>query len=149
MTPVLNRRPDWFAVEAAGAAGRFGPVWLRAAGILKDGHLYTGPRHNVIIKVMAEDGHKRINTLGEQGFVTNAGRLIDRVAAGRLALVNGQVAALSYSNKELYSEEVWAFSEYEHPDPRQVVRCYQGDMISAPSGRKVDPRTACLDAIEH
>lgn len=148
MPPVVQGPLAWHEVEAAGNDGCFGSEWLCAAAIRKDGRIYTGPRHNVIIRVMARDGHKRINTEGEMVFFTNRGQLLDRVSAGRLALVNGQVAQLNYSTKELYSEEVWGFNEHAHPDCASTVRCYQDNMISTPAATATDPRLVCLTGID-
>lgn len=42
-----------------------------------------------------------------QGFLTSTGRFVDRKEAAKIALASGQIEKLNYSNKELYSEDLY------------------------------------------
>lgn len=42
-----------------------------------------------------------------QGFLTSTGRFVDRKEAAKIALASGQIEKLNYSDKELYSEDLY------------------------------------------
>lgn len=44
---------------------------------------------------------------GEQGFVTNRGRFVDRTEAGRIVQTSGQTTTRSHCNDNLFSEDIW------------------------------------------
>ena len=82
---------------------------IHAVAITQDGIVYTLPRpnrhHNVIALIVDRVGKYRPYN-GEQGFITNKGRFVDRVEAADIALACGQVLKLMDSG-ELFSEDVW------------------------------------------
>lgn len=83
------------------------PIAITLAAIEYGGVIYTGKRHHLIIKDMVNSqvpgGAKRFHN---QGFVTNEGEYLNRKEAARIALLAGQIEKLSYSEDELFSEEV-------------------------------------------
>lgn len=81
-------------------------VTISAAAILQDGKVYTGKRHHLIIRDIAEQTGIRPVT-GRQGFVTSNGRFVGRKQAARIALQAGQITKLKYDPEELFSEELW------------------------------------------
>jgi hypothetical protein len=80
-----------------------------AAAILYSGvvHVIAAPaRHHTIIHAMVESGHaKPIG--GTQGFITSAGRFVDREEGARIAASAGQINSAEYPRDMLFSEDVW------------------------------------------
>lgn len=79
--------------------------------IAHDGSVFSLPapnRHHHCIRAMAARGDPT-PIRGEQGFVTDSGRFVDRLEAGKIAESNGQATrtAGSYPGGELYSEDLW------------------------------------------
>lgn len=62
-------------------------------------------RHHDIIHHLAKSGFKTPIT-GEQGFITNEGRFVDRVEAKRIVIESGQLIKTEFSR--LYSEDLWS-----------------------------------------
>ena len=58
--------------------------------------------HDVIKEIHNQTGD--MNIVGEQGFITNTERFLDRQDAARLAFVNGQIQIFVH---ELFSENLW------------------------------------------
>ncbi len=72
-------------------------------------------RHADVMREMAKSGHK-IPIGGEQGFVTNEGRFVNREAARKIANDADQIIAsrigpdgvpYKFQHRELFSEDVW------------------------------------------
>lgn len=81
---------------------------ITAAAIVYEGRLYTLPkpaRHFDVIKVIWQEIKKQV-TCETQGFVTDEGKFLDRIEAGKHALACGQLKELSCP-PDLYSEDVW------------------------------------------
>jgi hypothetical protein len=77
-----------------------------ASAIKKDGVVYTGRRHNNILCDRSRPfGFLRA---GEQGFVTDTGEFLDRVAAAVHAFECGQLSERKViEGGRLYSEDLW------------------------------------------
>lgn len=78
---------------------------IQAAAILRDGRIWTGRRHHLIIRQMVIElgpGAKPIND--PQGFTTEDGRFVDREEAARLAFESGQMDRVVAS---LFSEDIF------------------------------------------
>ncbi len=76
--------------------------------IATDGTMWTLPppyRHGDIIFILAGRGHKT-PIKGEQGFVLNDGKFINREDALKLARDNGQLLK-EHNPKYLFSEDLW------------------------------------------
>ena len=76
---------------------------------IDNGVVYTLPkpyRHHHIIKMMINEYDELAPIIGEQGFVTDTGKFLDRESAATLALQNGQCNELD-SPPELFSEDLW------------------------------------------
>lgn len=81
------------------------PERIETAAILFQGNVYTGRNHALIIaeiRVIA----KVDKVIGEQGFVTDTGRFVSRIEAGRIALACGQISHLRYPAMGLDSGEI-------------------------------------------
>jgi hypothetical protein len=73
------------------------------------GIVFCGWRHSNCIYQMAaltglsdhQAGH------GEQGFLTNQNRFVDRIEGAKIALKCGQITKLEYSKDTLYSEDLY------------------------------------------
>jgi hypothetical protein len=79
-----------------------------AAAIREGACVFTGPHHATIIHYIVQcAGIKPVK--GEQGFMTSAGRFVNRYQARRIALNAGQVNTLADS---LLSEELWSVPEW-------------------------------------
>ena len=73
------------------------------------GIVFCGWRHpNCMYQMVAitglsdyEAGH------GEQGFLTNKNRFVDRKEGAKIALESGQIEKLNYSKDTLYSEDLY------------------------------------------
>jgi hypothetical protein len=76
-----------------------------AAAILERGRVWTGIRHHLIIRdIVAELGQGAAPILGEQGFVTDDGRFVEREEAAKIAFDAGQIGQ---PKKYLFSEDVF------------------------------------------
>lgn len=79
-----------------------------AAAIVYEGRLYTLPqpaRHAHVIGIIWHEIKKQV--AGEtQGFVTDEGKFLDRIEAGKHALACGQLKELEHP-PDLYSEDLW------------------------------------------
>jgi hypothetical protein len=74
----------------------------------EDGKVYSLPkpaRHHNVIRMMVEQGH-RTPVCGEQGFVLDDGRYVNRKQAAALALESKQIIELRWP-PDLYSEDLW------------------------------------------
>jgi hypothetical protein len=81
-------------------------VRITAAAIRHDGKVYTGRRHCQIIRdIVASTSTKRV--LGEQGFVLEDGRFVNREDAAFIALASGQIKELKFNTTKLFSEDLW------------------------------------------
>ena len=72
--------------------------------------LLAPKRHGDIIRAVCALGADHATPQGcEQGFLTDAGRFLDRKAAGLLADASGQAHRTpgSYVSGELFSEDLW------------------------------------------
>lgn len=78
---------------------------IKEAAILQEGKVYTGRRHNEIIHELVNRFGYAPPIKGAQGFVTEDGRFLDRVEAGKEAIRCGQIDKLRRPPK-LYSEEL-------------------------------------------
>jgi len=81
---------------------------IEAAAILQNGKIYKGFRHHLIIRDIVKELNIKPVT-GEQGFVTNSGRFVEREEALKIALAANQIKIENkIGNKNiLFSEEVW------------------------------------------
>lgn len=76
--------------------------------ILIGGEVISLPRpnrHHNLFPICKSRGFKA-PYYGEQGFITDTGRFLNRIEGGKLALENGQVQKL-HAPPELFSEDVW------------------------------------------
>lgn len=87
---------------------------IKEAAISFQGKVYTGHRHhNVIRRIVAETGVKRVGAQWPQGFVTEEGEFVDRHEAARIALAAGQVVTGKakvqhvFNGHTLYSEDLY------------------------------------------
>lgn len=74
-----------------------------------DGKVWMVPppgRHHHIIRKMARAGCD-LPITGEQGFVTDIGRFIDRAEAVRVATAAGQITKPKFQSNALFSEDLW------------------------------------------
>jgi len=78
---------------------------IKEAAILLDGEVYTGRRHHNIIHDLAGRGFKT-PIGGKQGFVTDAGRFVDRIEGAVIAIKSGQIQKLQWPPL-LYSEDLY------------------------------------------
>jgi hypothetical protein len=80
------------------------------AAIRKDGIVYTMPppaRHNNILHLCEElTTSGLVMARGDQGFVTNTGRFVDRIEAASIAIAAKQIEELKWP-PSLYSEDLW------------------------------------------
>lgn len=80
------------------------------AAIKKDGVVYTLPqpaRHNQVLRLCEELLTKGlVRARGDQGFLTNKGRFVDRIEAAAIALAAKQIEKLGWP-PNLYSEDLW------------------------------------------
>jgi hypothetical protein len=83
---------------------------VEAAAIRYRNVVYSVPkpgRHFNVCYVMAKDHALGPETMHDQGFVTSAGRFVDRYEARRLAEAAGQLVPNAYTLPQLFSEDVW------------------------------------------
>lgn len=76
----------------------------------EDGIVHTLPkpnRHHNIIWMLAPTGKYKLPIFGEQGFITNTGRFVDRIEARKIAEAANQLIERARDKKQLYSEDVW------------------------------------------
>lgn len=75
------------------------------------GIIFCGWRHlNCMYQMVAITGKRSIESeVGEiiQGFLTSKNRFVDREEGAEIALENGQIEELKYSNNKLYSEDLY------------------------------------------
>ena len=79
-----------------------------AVAINQDGTVYSLPppnRHPHLINQVIWPIIKRMVN-GEQGFLTNTGRFVDRVEGAKIAVDSGQIPFLRWPPL-LYSEDLW------------------------------------------
>lgn len=88
---------------------------IAAAAIQCEGEVYSLPRpnrHHHILWRWAEvlapqpQGAQLARARGVQGFVTSAGRFVERIEAGALAMEAGQLTKLKWP-PQLYTEDLW------------------------------------------
>lgn len=83
---------------------------IKAAAIKDhDGTVYQLPppaRHHNVIRLMVEAGRPKPIT-GEQGFVLEDDRFVDRVTAKQIAVAANQQIPRAMNLRELFSEDVW------------------------------------------
>ncbi|MBX4190100.1 hypothetical protein KW791_02285 [Candidatus Parcubacteria bacterium] len=77
------------------------PERIKLAAILCNGKIYTGKRHNLIIREIVEK--TQAPAKGEQGFVTEEDRFVSRSEAAKIAFAAGQIIT---PKDILYSEDV-------------------------------------------
>jgi len=81
---------------------------IKESAILFNGVVFTGRRHHdVISKIIAETGVKKVGGEHTQGFVTDDGKFVDREEAAKIALQRGQIKKLKFNSKELFSEDLY------------------------------------------
>ncbi len=79
---------------------------IRSAAIIHDGLTFEGRRHGEIMRDIV-DSTGATKVIGQQGFVTNLGRFVDRKEAATIAISSGQIEELRFSKTELFSEDLW------------------------------------------
>ena len=93
---------------------------ITAAAILRDGKIYQLPppaRHGDVMSMLGttetEDGEMWTLHDGDQGFVTNTGRFVDRVEGHQIAKTAGQLIPRKDGHlndrdgSHLFSEDLW------------------------------------------
>ena len=78
---------------------------IKEAAIRQENKIYTGKRHDLIIKDMVENYGLKLPIKGEQGFVTDSGDFVDRIMAAKIATESGQIKKLNWP-PNLYSEDL-------------------------------------------
>jgi len=73
---------------------------IQKAAIRKNNKIYIGENHSKIISKAKFGSLKG----GEQGFLTNTGRFVDRKTAAKLAYISGQITE---RKSLLYSEDLF------------------------------------------
>jgi len=84
------------------------PERIIAAAIRQYGLTITLPapaRHHHLLNPLAQETGVLVYP-GDQGFLTDTGRFVERREAAAIALEAGQIASLKYP-PELYSEDLW------------------------------------------
>ena len=83
------------------------PERITDAAMMYKGKMFTGRRHYEIIRdIVNECKVKRAK--GEQGFVTDKGRFVDRSEALKIAISSGQVEeGKTINRRHLFSEDLW------------------------------------------
>ena len=74
----------------------------------EDGMVYAmskPKRHHDIINMLSEIYPTPIK--GEQGFITNTGRFVDRIEAKVIAIRENQLIPRAGKTKRLFSEDLW------------------------------------------
>ena len=83
---------------------------ITCSAVWHENHLLTGKRHSDCIKVAAiliKNGIGTRPVKGEQGFLTDQKKFLNREAAAIHAIACGQIEKLKYSSTELFSEDLW------------------------------------------
>jgi len=81
----------------------FGPKNIDK-GIVFSGHRH----HHCLHQMCAMTGKAQHEVGGEvQGFLTNFNRFVDRKEAATIALESNQIEKLTFSKKDLYSEDIY------------------------------------------
>lgn len=75
---------------------------IKEAAILKNGIIYTGKRHNIILCDKSRPFQFLQN--GEQGFITDKGEFLNREDAAKHAFQCGQIKV---EKKRLLSEDLY------------------------------------------
>lgn len=78
---------------------------IRKAAVKVDRHIYEDYRHSELMKHIS----KTVRDCKEvvQGFITTQGRFVDREEAARIALASGQVKELRYSDRWLFTADLY------------------------------------------
>ena len=77
------------------------------AAMMHEGKMWTGRRHYEIIRDIVE-GTGVSRAKGEQGFVTDKGKFVNRSEALKIAISSGQVEeGKTINRKHLFSEDLW------------------------------------------
>lgn len=86
---------------------------IKESAIVFEGKVYTGRRHFDVIKIICDEleklGRPRRCGSSGQGFVTDKGEFLDRLAACQHAVECGQITLpkkIAWS-KELFSEDLY------------------------------------------
>ena|ERR1035437_10242899 len=76
---------------------------------ISSGIVFCGYRHLHCLYVMIAMTGKKQHQAGKeiQGFLTSKNRFVDREEAAKIAIACGQISKLQYSNKDLYSEDLY------------------------------------------
>jgi hypothetical protein len=76
---------------------------------ISEGIVFSGWRHhNCMYQMVAITGLTDFQAgHGEQGFLTNKNRFVDREEGAKIALACGQIEKLEFSSKDLYSEDLY------------------------------------------
>jgi urease beta subunit len=78
------------------------------AAVKHCGKVFTGARHHLAIRAaVAQTGVRPVKGGEHQGFLDEAGNWHDRTNAATHALACGQINALKFNPRELFSEDVW------------------------------------------
>lgn len=78
---------------------------IEAAAIIHDGKVWTGRRHHLIMRAIVEKLGPEVAPInGEQGFVTDTGKFVDREEAARIAFEAGQ---MDRHVRRLFSEDIF------------------------------------------
>lgn len=88
---------------------------ISSAAIRKGDKIWTGTRHCEIISKMIADGVKP-PVGGEQGFVDDMGRFLDRHTAGEHAIACGQIERMRWPGMGLDSVEIVPRGKEAHAD---------------------------------
>ena len=76
---------------------------------IPDGYVMCGMRHhNIIALNFGLTGQRTtLDASSTQGFLTNEDRFVDRIEGRKIALKSGQITNDSFSDTELYSEDMY------------------------------------------
>jgi hypothetical protein len=74
-----------------------------------EGVIFCGHRHpHCMYSAIAISGKRQVELGREvQGFLTNLNRFVDRKEGARIVIDNKQIDTLDFSNKTLYSEDLY------------------------------------------
>lgn len=85
------------------------PERIVAAALIAGGVICFTPapgRHHHVIHALAKNRAGEMSH-GDQGFVTNTGRFVDREEGLAIAKSAGQIIKKNGNERELYSEDLW------------------------------------------